>query len=246
MSDTQEQPTTEQQHTAADDAATTHGQEPTTPAEDTTTDDGKGDLPDWARDSLTKSNREAAAYRSKLRDMEAKLAERDKADEERKQADTDFKQKIGQLLGFVDDDTTDPQALLDAATKSAKEAAAERDSMAAQLRQYRQQDAIRAAAGGADTKLLTALLQANQEFAALDPTADDYADQVEAHVKAAIEEHPSLRVQAAPAASGVDTSNTNRGADRPLTRDDLAGMTPAQINEAVRAGKLNHILGGNN
>lgn len=228
-SDTTEAQATKQP-TPNDVANNGNGQAPNA---DNTTDT----LPDWARDKLTKANQEAARYRTELREHQAKVEELSK-----NTADLDeFKQKIGKALGLVDD-TDDPQQLLEAATKREQEAQAERDQLATQLKEYRQRDAIRANAGGADVELLTALLKADKTFTDLDPSSDDYADQVKAFVEEKLTRHPSLRAQAAPPASGVDTSNTSSGADRKLTREDLKTMSAAEINQAVRDGKLNHLM----
>lgn len=185
------------------------------------------------REYVEKLRKEAAQYRTKAKEIEeAKAAELDA-----------FKQDMAKTLGLVED-TQDPKALLDAATQREQEAAAERDKLAQELNQFRQQNAITAAAPeGVDTDLLNAVLSANKALDQLDPTADDYAQQVNAAVNAVIEKHPSLRTQAVPHASGVDPTNTNTGAQKRITEEDLATMSSTEIYEAQKAGKLNHLLG---
>lgn len=186
------------------------------------------------REYVEKLRKEAAQYRTKAKEVEeAKAGELDA-----------FKQEMAKALGLVED-TQDPKALLDAATQREQEAATERDKLAQELNQFRQQNAVQAAAPqGVDTDLLNAVLSANKALDQLDPTADDYAQQVNAAVNAVIEKHPSLRTQAVPHASGVDPTNTNTGAQKTLTREDLNDMSAEDINKAVREGRLNHLLGG--
>lgn len=198
-----------------------NGQEPTTHQ----TTDGT-ELPDWARDKLAKANAEAAKYRTRAKDAEtAKTSELDA-----------LKQQLGKALGLVEDDTQDPDQLIQAAT-------AERDSMAQKLQEYQQKDAISSAASGktSDVALLTALLQSDKAFAELDTTADDYNAQVAELVDAKITAHPALKAQAA--ASGVDTSTTNTGSNKQITEADLANMSSQEIYDANKAGKLNHLYG---
>lgn len=211
------------------DVAARSGQEPTAdngqePTADQTTDGAE--LPDWARDKLAKANAEAAKYRTRAKDAEtAKTSELDA-----------LKQQLGKALGLVDDDTQDPDQLIQAAT-------AERDSMAQKLQEYQQKDAISSAASGktSDVALLTALLQSDKAFAELDTSADDYSAQVADLVEAKITAHPALKAQAA--ASGVDTSTTNTGSNKQITEADLANMSSQEIYDANKAGKLNHLYG---
>ena len=204
---------------AAQETAPDTGQEPQTT--DTT-----DQLPDWAREKLAKANAEAAKYRTRAKDIEQAKANEFNA----------FKQELGKKLGLVEDDQPAPDDLIAAAEKRATEAAQ-------QLAAYQRRDAIRTAATGkvTDTGLLDALLNQDAEFTALDPSADDYPAQVAAAINRHLEEHPALRAQAAPQASGVDTSTTNTGADRKITLQDLDTMTPQEIYAAQKAGKLNHL-----
>lgn len=204
---------------AAQETAPDTGQEPQTT--DTT-----DQLPDWAREKLAKANAEAAKYRTRAKDTEqAKAAEFEA-----------YKQELGKKLGLIEDDQPAPDDLIAAAEKRATEAAQ-------QLATYQRRDAIRTAAAGkvTDTDILTALLNQDAEFTALDPSADDYAEHVSAAVDRHITAHPTLRAQAAPQASGVDTSTTNTGADRKISLQDLDTMSPQEIYEAGKAGKLNHL-----
>lgn len=168
-------------------------------------------------------------------------AAQDKAEAERNQ----LIQDIGKKLGLVEDETSDPQKLIDAAVQREQEAAKERDQMRDTLNQYRRNDAMRTAIekvdGKVDTTLLNALLNSDNAYQQLDIDADDFDAQVAQIVNQKIESHPSL-IQAIHKASGVDTSNTNRGAEKPITREDLKNMDAHEINEAVKSGKLSHLM----
>lgn len=204
---------------AAQETAPDTGQEPQTT--DTT-----DQLPDWAREKLAKANAEAAKYRTRAKDTEhAKAAEFEA-----------YKQELGKKLGLIEDDQPAPDDLIAAAEKRATEAAH-------QLATYQRRDAIRTAAAGkvADTDILTALLNQDSEFTALDPSADDYAEQVSALIDAQLTAHPALKAQVVSPASGVDTSTTSTATAPKITREDLKNMTPAEINKAAREGKLKHL-----
>ena len=195
-----------------------------TPAQEA---DAGSDTPDI--DALHKQiadlRKEAGKYRTRAKDAEAAKTT----------AVDDLTQKLGKALGLIGDEQQTPDDLIAAANKQAAEAQQ-------QLAAYRRDAAIRDAANGkvSDTAILTALLNQDQAFTALDPTDADYATQVAAAVTAMVDAHPTLKAQAA--ASGVDTSTTSTGTDRKITREDLAKMTPHEINAAVKAGKLNHLM----
>lgn len=53
----------------SENTSTETGTENTTPPEGATGNEGQGELPEWARDKLTKANNEAATYRVKARDL---------------------------------------------------------------------------------------------------------------------------------------------------------------------------------
>ena len=145
----------------------------------------------------------------------------------------------------MEDETSDPQKLIDAAVEREQAAAKERDQMRDTLNQYRRNDAMRSAVekvdGNVDTTLLNALLNSDNAYTQLDVDADDFNAQVAQIVNQKLESHPSL-IQAIHKASGVDTSNTTRGTEKPLTREDLKNMSAHEINEAVKSGKLSHLM----
>ena len=200
------------------------------------------ELPDWAQSEIRKAREEAAKYRTRAKDTAEEVEAKAKAEREA------FVQKLGKELGLIEDTSNDPEKLLTAAQEQAQAAAKERDELAQQLANYRRKDAVGNALskvdGTVDTALLNAVLASDNAYNSLDINADDFQDQVSQIIANTIESHPSL-VQATHKASGVDTSNTQRGAAKPLTREDLAGMTASEINEAVKNGQLSHLMNTN-
>ncbi|MBU5654339.1 hypothetical protein KPA07_05360 [Corynebacterium aurimucosum] len=227
------------------------GQEPNTQAETNQPQQetnqpagGIEDLPEWAQKEIRSLRNEAANYRTKSKDVEAAKADELKAAQEKAEAERNqLIQDIGKKLGLVEDETSDPQKLIEAAVEREQAAAKERDEMRDTLTKYRRNDAMRSAVekvdGNVDTTLLNALLNSDNAYTQLDVDADDFESQVETIVTQKLESHPSL-IQAIHKASGVDTSNTNRG-NQAITMADLQQMTSKEIYEAQKAGKLDHL-----
>lgn len=207
---------------------------------------GIEDLPEWAQKEIRSLRDESAKYRTKSKDLEAAKADELKAAQEKaEQERNQLIQDIGKKLGLVEDETSDPQKLIDAAVEREQAAAKERDQMRDTLTKYRRNDAVRAAVskvdGTVDTDLLAAVLNSDNAYTQLDVNADDFETQVAQIVTNKIESHPSL-VQATHKASGVDTSKTQRGAAKQLTREDLKSMTATEINKAVREGRVANLM----
>lgn len=207
---------------------------------------GIEDLPEWAQKEIRSLRDESAKYRTRSKDAEAAKADELKAAQEKaEQERNQLIQDIGKKLGLVEDETSDPQKLIDAAVEREQAAAKERDQMRDTLTKYRRNDAVRAAVskvdGTVDTDLLAAVLNSDNAYTQLDVNADDFETQVAQIVTNKIESHPSL-VQATHKASGVDTSNTQRGAAKQLTREDLKSMTATEINKAVREGRVANLM----
>lgn len=79
----------------------------------------------------------------------------------------------------------------------------------------------------------------------LDPTADDFASQVDAAVKAVVENNPKLRVVQAATKAGSDLSAGNADPSKgQLTREQLAAMSPADRLKAAREGRVKNLIGG--
>lgn len=226
------------------------GQEPHTPQETQTQQEnnqpanGIDDLPEWAQKEIRSLRDESAKYRTRSKDAEAAKADELKAAQEKAEAERNqLIQDIGKKLGLVEDETNDPQKLIEAAVEREQAAAKERDEMRDTLTKYRRNDAMRSAVekvdGTVDTTLLNALLNSDNAYTQLNVDADDFESQVETIVTQKLESHPSL-IQAIHKASGVDTSNTNRG-NQAITLADLEKMTSKEIYEAQKAGKLDHL-----
>ena len=216
--------------------------EPVEPASEPAVPNSVDELPDWAQSEIRKAREEAAKYRTRAKDTAEEVEAKAKAERE------ELIQTLGRQLGLVEDETNDPDKLLTAAQEQAQAAAKERDTLAQQLADYRRKDAVSQALskvdGTVDTALLQAVLASDNAYQQLDINADDFQDQVSNIITQTIESHPSL-VQATHKASGVDTSNTRSGAAKPLTREDLAGMTADEINAAVKDGRLSHLMNSN-
>lgn len=233
-----------QEPTQAPTPADVAAQQPasTEPPAEPTTPNSVDELPDWAQSEIRKARDEAAKYRTRAKDTAEDVAAKAKAERE------ELIQTLGRQLGLVEDETNDPDKLLTAAQQQAENAAKERDTLANQLADYRRKDAVGNALskvdGNVDTALLQAVLHSDNAYNTLDINADDFSDQVSQIITQTIESHPSL-VQATHKASGVDTSNTRNGAAKPLTREDLAGMSADEINAAVKDGRLSHLMNSN-
>ncbi|PRA13351.1 hypothetical protein CQ010_01510 [Arthrobacter sp. MYb211] len=152
---------------------------------------------------------------------------------------TSFTQDIAKALGLVED-TPDPAKLLEQVT-------GERDNLTGERDQWKDTatDALRrlGVSNAAQTHNATAskLLDSMsfmEQVKKFDPAADDFASQVDAVVKSAVEADKSLRAQAAANRGGGDFSGGNNAGATQLTREQLAGMSPAEILKANKEGRL--------
>lgn len=99
-------------------------------------------------------------------------------------------------------------------------------------------------AAGAHQGNPDALLDSNTFLAkvdTLDPTAADFGTQVGEAIKAAVTANPSLKQTRAVGASTVDTPG-GTGEQGQITEEQLAQMTPQEINEALEKGLLKNLL----
>ncbi|TDP29768.1 hypothetical protein [Nocardia ignorata] len=161
------------------------------------------------------------AYVKKLREEAA--ANRVKGDEKAKQAAQEaaaeaqrtLTEQIARTLGLIKDDTPpDPADLLKQAQDRETQLAAERDSVAKELRALRIEKALNDAAEkcDGDTSILAPYLAGTGALNKLDLAADDFASQMEAIVAAAVESNPKLKkttAQVAAPRSGGDLSGGN-------------------------------------
>jgi hypothetical protein len=127
----------------------------------------------------------------------------------------------------------------------AERAKAERDQLDAELRSLRLERAAERAArqAGADVDALLDSRTFAKRLAGLDPAADDFSEALVDAVTQALETNP--RLKASPAATRSVTDTTGSGdTNGQLSRAQLRSMSPEQIEEARKKGRLNALLKG--
>jgi len=206
---------------------------PDVPDVDTTGDTGDttteqpgrvDDLPEWARKLIRDTRAEAATKRSE-KNAAVKAAETD-----RQKLITAFAKAAGI---DIPGETPNPEELATQLTAAQDTARAAR----VQLAVYK---AATAAGGNPDALLdsTTFLAKVNS----LDPTAPTFGDNVGEAIRAAITANPTLkRTQAVAPSTTVNTGGTGEAGQ--ITEDQLAQMTPEQIEEAYQKGHLKHLMG---
>jgi hypothetical protein len=178
-------------------------------------------LPEPVQKMIADLRTEAAGHRTKAT-----------AAEQAQQATLD---KIAVALGLKPDEKADPAKLAEQLTASQ---AAARQS-AVQLAVY--QAASKAGANAAALLDSVGFANATKD---LDPTAADFAAQVEKAIAEAVTANPLLKATpAGPARSGGQFTGAP-GAPDQITEDQLKTMTPEQIVEAQAKGQLRNLLGG--
>jgi hypothetical protein len=95
---------------------------------------------------------------------------------------------------------------------------------------------------GADEDLLDAVLTRKGALAELDPSSDDFAQQLDALVRAEVDANPKLKAVRATGASGIELSG-GTGEQGQITEQQLKTMNPDQIVEAQAKGLLRNLLG---
>lgn len=205
--------------------ADTAGQEPTNTADAGTQAEGnEGDYDA----KISKLNAEAAKWRTKFREQEESSA--------KLQSDFEaFKGSVAKAVGLTDEEPA-PEDLVKQWETKAKESEERYTQL---VRRTALNEAITKAK--ADPTLTAPFVRGSEAFAALDPTADDYAAQVTAIVEQAVENTPKLRAQVAPTSSGnAPTPNDNSA--RQYTLEDVDKMDEYQIYELNQQGKLDHLF----
>lgn len=184
-----------------------------------------------AREALAQQVAELAPLASKASEMEQTLA------------------KLAAVFNPQTDEPVDPAKLAEqlaaekaAAEESAAAALAERD---AQIRELTVKAALPTAMAkaSADPDLTLAVLTASGALSKLDPTAESFTADLESAVKAAVESNPKLKVAPVAVRSGAEIPGRSGGSDQ-VTRDQLAKMTPEQIEKARVEGRLKNLLSG--
>lgn len=179
-------------------------------------------LPDFAQKMIRELRAEAAANRTKA--VGAEQAKQETVD------------AIAKALGLKGDD--DP-------AKAAQMAAEQRDAALSEARQVKVENAIlrMAARQGANAESLTDSRSFMRQLEAIDPSAEDFAAQVEAAVKEAVEKNPLLKAAPAAAPAARSGGPVGGGASVPGQLDSVEGMSPEEIVKAKSEGRLNKLLG---
>lgn len=189
--------------------------------------------------------KEAANWRTKV-DTEAKAA----AEKAAEAARQELTKQLGKALGYEKDEA-DPVKLLEAAQSERQAALQERDQTQAQLKTLLRESAVTKAASqfGANAGALNDSVTFQAKAAAIDPSASDFADQVSALVKAAVESDPKFKaVQVASTTGSASTTHSGEGeASAPISRDELKKLAAQKdghkkILQLQREGKLQHLV----
>jgi len=143
------------------------------------------DLPDWAQRVIRDARKEAG---------DARVAGK-KAAEEAQEALT---KSIGKALGLIkDDEKPDPAKLTEQLTAAQTETRLLKIERAAEKA---------ARTHGADVDALLDSRAFAKSLGELDPTADDFAEKLDALVKTTVDANPKLKATQAAAASSVDSA----------------------------------------
>lgn len=200
---------------------------------------GIDDLPDWAQSHIKELREENAKHRNKAKHAAEEATQREQQHAE--EARNALVQDIAKALGLAEDEQ-DPQQLLDAANEKTAEQQKRIDELLDQVNSYKRASAVSDAIGArqVNQKLMSALLAQDNAYTQIDVNSDNFADQVSEVVDRVLAENPEI-VQVAQGQSSVDPSNTNNG-QKAITRDDLKTMSPEEINQAARDGRLDHLI----
>lgn len=197
------------------DTATTTGTQT-----DTSKDAPTGAAEGTSTDSNTATGQESGqtetfdrAYVEKLRKENAATREKatKAAEEAAEKARTELTQTLGKALGLIkDDETADPEKIVQQAQAEREQAIAEAKSTKVELAVLRNADKH-----DANTDELLDSRDFAKKLKDLDPDADDFASQVDDLIKSAVEANPSRfkRVQVAAAAGGSTHSGEGNSAD---------------------------------
>lgn len=183
--------------TPATDPAT----EPTPTEVEGSTDGGRTFSADYV-EKLRKEN--AAARVAKKDDIQAQI------DAALANGQKEWATQLGKQLGVIKDEEAeaDPAKIIATITAERDAAKAEADQFKTERRQRAEADALAKASETAEAHadLVEAVVRSKGLLKDIDPTADDYAAQVAAVVKAEVEQNPKLRVvQVAPRSGGENT-----------------------------------------
>lgn len=200
---------------------------------------------------LAKVRREAAGYRTKLREKEQAEQALKVAQEQQQAETTSLKEMLAKLAAVLNPDANeppDPAKLVEQLTAK-DELLAQKD---AEYQREIRQLTIRAtlpnvlAKASADPQLTEAVLTASGALTKLDPASDTFAADLESAVAAAMEANPRLKVDTPVVPSrksGAEIPGRTGGSDQ-LTIEQVRAMKPEEIEEARKSGRLRSLLGG--
>lgn len=188
------------------------------------------ELPEWAQKEIRGLRDENGGRRNRAKDAEKRA-------EEAEQQATEYRSKFDKLMEFLQGDgggKKDPEEVIKSLQEKNASTQAELDNL---RRDRALHDAI--TKHGADAKLTAGFIKGEGLLKELNPSDDDYAQNVESIVKQVVEDQPRLLSKQAPASSGH--SGTRSGDAKQITRDDLQNMSAKDIHKAMRDGKLKHL-----
>ncbi|MFR9826888.1 hypothetical protein ACL1CN_10530 [Corynebacterium striatum] len=184
---------------------------------------------------ISQLNAEAAKWRTKFREQEKAVAERDKRQQELEAKFDAYKQDLAKAMGLAEEDREEDLA------KKYQEQAAAADKRYNELKQrVALTEAVHKAK--ADPELTIPFIKGGGQLATLDPSVDDYEAQVAELVAQTVEANPKLRAQVVPVSSGNASTPSDNSEQRRITLADLDNMNEVEIYEARKAGKLNHLF----
>lgn len=195
---------------------------------------GKGPEPKTFDEDYVKRLRdEAASRRTAAKELEGKLADAEKRQQQQMDA-------IAKALGLKEDDTPpDPAELTQKLTASQEKA---------RLGEVKLAVFTAAAASEARADRLLDSVSFMNAIKGLDPTDADFSAQVSKAITDQVEADDYFKAEAPkaptpakpPTRSGGDFNSP--GGTKPITRDQLAKMSPAEIEKAHSEGRLDHLL----
>lgn len=227
----------DENNTVADDVTATETVANEAQADDTSQPTPDSDTQNQSKDVTREVDPQITKLRKEAEQRRRQLREREKSYEDLRNEFDTFKQSLANTLGVGGEEST-PEDLLNEQIKRT-EIAEQRYS------ELLQRTALTSAVvqAKADADIAIPFIKGTAEFAALDPSTDDYEARVVELVAETVEKYPKLRAQVAPATSG-NTSNptTNSNGSRLLTVEDLDDMSAEEIYNARKAGKLDHLF----
>jgi len=194
--------------------------------------------------------KENASWRTKLRAQEEAATALKTAQETQAAESASLKDMLTKLQQVLNPDSNtppDPAKLTEQLTAAQAETAkvvAEKDRM---IRELTVRASLPAAMAKANAKpgLTEKVLIADGVLGKLDPSAPSFVADLESAIAAAVEADPDLKIAPAakPHRSGAEIPGRSGGSDQ-LTREQMKGMSSAEITKALGEGKFQKLLSG--